>query len=53
MREYGSDAEEGKVARITHLPWQELESEDLETRVKKSVFGLSKEYEKLTQPKSA
>ena len=48
----GRDSEEGQLARITHLPWQNLESKDLESRVRKEVFSLSKEYDMLTQPKS-
>ena len=47
-----SDAEEGKTARITYLPWENIESKDLETRVRREVFGLSKDYNLLSQPKS-
>ena len=49
----GSDSEQGKVARISYLPWENLESKELETLVKKGVFSLSKEYDILTKPKSA
>ena len=34
------------------MPWEDLESKDLETRVRKGVFGLSKEVDLLTQLKS-
>ena len=52
IRETSGDAESGKSAKLTNLPWEDLESKDLETRVRKGVFGLSKEVDLLTQLKS-
>ena len=52
LREFGGDAESGKNAKLTYLPWENLETKDQETRVRKGVFGLSKETDLLTKLKS-
>ena len=52
LKESGGDAESGKSPRLTDLPWENLETKDQEKRVRKGIFGLSKEADLLTQLKS-
>ena len=43
-----TDAESGQMSKLTLLPWQGIESPELEKQLKKEVYALAKDRDTLT-----